>query len=297
MKLRTLWLLLVPFAILPCIAPAQESAATQESSAGKGDSLAVMSYNIRYLNNRDGEDVWGNRKEKVYETIHQADLVGLQEVVWKQLDGIRENCPDFEWYAVARDDGKQKGESTPIGWRKNAFELLEKGTFWLSPTPDNVGSKGWDAALPRIASWVRLKHKSTGNSWMILNTHFDHRGKEARKQSAQLIVDWSKKQGTKTPLVVMGDFNASQTSPPYRILASEGLDQPVLQDARGLATKEDSGPAATWNGFRQIGDSRIDHIFCAGKVSVLEFQTLNPKTDKGRFASDHMPVLAMISID
>ena len=257
------------------------------------DGITVMSYNIRYLNTRDGEDVWENRKEAVIETFEAGFIVGLQEVVWKQFDDIKSGTPKFEWYGVARDDGKQKGESAPIGWLKKQFSCVDKGTFWLSDTPDIVGSKGWDAALPRIATWVRLLNHSSNQQWVIINTHFDHRGAEARKKSGELIRKWVVEKAKGLPVVVMGDMNAKLGSAPMNALL-EGK-QRILEDARSRQGVNDKGPNSTWSGFREIVEGqRIDHILVSPNVEVVEFETMNPKTKSGRFASDHLPVWSWI---
>src|SRR3546814_18126337 len=76
-----------------------------------------------------------------------------------------------------------------LGYRPDRFSLLGSGTFWLSPTPDTP-SKGWDAALPRIATWARLKDRSAAQNFLVVNTHFDHIGEVARVESAKMIRRW-----------------------------------------------------------------------------------------------------------
>jgi len=149
-------------------------------------TLHVMTWNIRYDNPGDGENAWPHRKDWVAEIIRRekADIIGLQEVLKGQLDDLTQRLPEMVAYGVGRDDGKMKGEYAPILYRRDRFELLDKSTFWLSKTPDVSGSKDWDAALTRIASWVKLKDKQTGKVFYFINTHFDHRGAEARLQSA-----------------------------------------------------------------------------------------------------------------
>lgn len=281
--IKTTALFLLALACVPCVAESVD--------------LTVMSYNIRYLNNRDGMDVWKHRKETVCQTIQQADVVGLQEVVSKQLQEIQASTEELEWYAVGREDGKSAGESTPIGWQKSRFELLASGTFWLSPEPDRVGSRGWDAALPRIASWVKLRDKETKESFVFLNTHFDHKGAEARTESAKLIRTWVQEQTEELPVVVVGDFNSQRASQPMEALleGDSKVEKAVFADAREVAGNEDPGPNSTWNGFRQIEvGRRIDFILVKNVADVSRFETLNPKTPEDRFASDHLPVMATL---
>lgn len=287
---KTLWLVLLGLGItaaslgvMPRIADAEE--------------LKVMTYNIRYLNNRDGEDVWDNRRDKVAEVIKQADVVGLQEVVKEQLDFIRAQTPEFEWYGVGRDDGKNQGEMTPIGFRKSKIRSLERDSFWLSESPNEVGNAGWDAALPRIASWMRFEMINSRQQFLFVNTHYDHMGKVARQESSKLLRKWIETQVNEThpgiPTILLGDLNAKLTDAPLQAL----LDEPSpIKDTRTYAGIVDSGPDTTWNGFTELAPGRrIDHVLYVGPVKVLHYETLNPKTGDDRFASDHLPILVEIS--
>jgi endonuclease/exonuclease/phosphatase family metal-dependent hydrolase len=283
------------------------------------EPFQVLTYNIRYANPGDGQDKWDNRWKAVVKTIQQADLAGLQEVLAIQQDRIEEHTPGWQWLAVGRDDGHRKGEMCSVGWRSEKFVAVEQGTFWLSPSPFRVGVSGWDAALPRIASWVRLVPRAAlrkeppriqtsgaepgqpssgaGNppsipTILLINTHFDHRGAEARRQSAAWIRKWISQHRGDSQVILVGDLNAPIGSPPLNeLLAAEAADSPPLRDARGLSPKADLGPDSTWNGFREIVlGQRIDHILVLGDgLSIEDYQTLDPRTAEGRFASDHLP--------
>ncbi len=258
-------------------------------------SFDLLSYNIRYANPGDGQDVWSERRDRVAEVIRGADVAGLQEVTTGQLKDLQQRCPDFSWYAVGRTDGKQDGESCAIAFRKDRYERLEAGTFWLSPTPDVVGSKGWDAALPRIASWVRLRDRHSKADWLVVNTHLDHRGSQARHESARLIQRKLQSLAKGDPVVVTGDFNARPDSAPLQAFTAAG-DKVHLQDSRDLSDTAAEGPSGTWNGFKAIDDKvRIDYVLVGDRVRVKTHRTLNPKTAAGRFASDHLPVLVTLS--
>ncbi len=129
------------------------------------ETLNVMTWNIRLNTPSDGINAWPNRKDWVAEIIvkNKVDIAGFQEVLVEQLEDLKARLPEMDVYGVGRNDGKNAGEFTPIFFRKDRFELLDQSTFWLSMTPDKTASKGWDAALPRIASWVKLKDRQTGS--------------------------------------------------------------------------------------------------------------------------------------
>lgn len=261
------------------------------------DPLTVVTYNIRYASPNDGDDVWPNRVEAVSKFLDDFDLIGLQEVTPQQLKDLRERLIEFDFYGVGREDGKSAGEHAAIFYRRDRLKVEDKGTFWLSETPEEVGVKGWDAALPRTCTWMVLN--DSGRRLWVANTHFDHRGAKARTESAKLIrrVVHSRSEGL--PVLVMGDFNCVPGSEPYLALTDPKIaDVPPLVDAREESRTKPSGPSSTWNGFREIAADRIiDHIFVTGPIRVTEFQTLDPRTDSGRFASDHLPVAVTVEVE
>jgi endonuclease/exonuclease/phosphatase family metal-dependent hydrolase len=258
---------------------------------GEG-ALRVMSFNIRYDNPADGPNAWPHRKDWVAEIIeNNSDIVGLQEVLKRQLDDLKERLPGFEFYGVGRDDGRDAGEFVPLAWRKDRFTATETGSFWLSETPDRPGSKGWDAQLPRVSSWVRLTDQQTGKRLLIVNTHFDHRGEQARRESAHLLRRWIRDNAQGQPAILTGDLNAMPDSVPYRHITQED----ILRDAR-LAAPEPQGPESTWNGFREIVPGRrIDYVFVTEAVHVVGFKTID-ESREGRFPSDHLPIVARVRI-
>lgn len=260
----------------------------------QGDVVRVMSFNIRYDTPADGVNAWPHRKDWVAEIIdREADLAGMQEVVKHQLDGLKGRLPEFEFYGAGRDDGKEAGEFVPIAWRKERFTAAEKGVFWLSETPDVAGSKGWDAALPRVSTWARLKDSATGKTFLFVNTHFDHRGEQARRESAKLLRRWIEENAKGDPVVLTGDFNTTPKSVAYRNLAEgEGV---ALRDAR-LAVEKPEGSESTWNGFTAIVPGRrIDFVFTSGAAGATGFRTIDEMRE-GRFPSDHCPVVATVKI-
>jgi endonuclease/exonuclease/phosphatase family metal-dependent hydrolase len=197
---------------------------------------------------------------------------------------------------VGRADGKTGGEFSAIFYRKARFKSLESSTFWLSETP-NVPSKGWDAAFPRIVTWVRLRDIKTGKTFFHFNTHFDHRGERARQESAQLLLDRIRETAGNLPVVVTGDFNFTESSDGYQLLTGNNSDRFVLRDARYSSQHEHHGPTSTFNEFKAlVSGKKIDYVFVKGSIRVIQHGVLSDTWD-GRFPSDHSPVLAEIVIE
>ena len=257
--------------------------------------MNVITFNIRYNNPGDGINAWPNRIEMVSGLLdfHDPDIFGLQEALYEQITDIHKNLPEYEWFGVGRDDGKKEGEFSPIFFKKSKFILIEKGNFWLSEDCDKPGL-GWDAVCNRIVAWGKFQSKVTGKKFLVFNTHFDHRGDEARKNSAFLIRDKIKEisnnQGL--PVILTGDFNLAPESDPI------GLIKGFMKDSREVTETPPYGPVGTSNGFKWDSplNRRIDYIFVQGGIKVLKYAAISDSKDK-RYPSDHLPVFVKVQLD
>lgn len=257
----------------------------------------IMSFNIRYDEPNDKEQNWGHRKENVVRMLkfYDLDIMGFQEVLLSQLNYLKTNLDAYDVVGVGREDGMDKGEFVPIFYRKDRFKKVDTGTFWLSETPNKV-SKGWDANLERIVTWVILIDKRSDKEFIILNTHFDHRGVEARIQSAQLlkskIVDLA--QGRQ--VILTGDFNSLPESDAIRNLTNIS-DVNSLVNSNELA-KLTYGPNWTSGGFdSKPFDQRriIDYVFLKNIAVVNRYAVFTEKLNE-ICLSDHCPVFVQIEM-
>ena len=247
-------------------------------------------FNIRCISS-DDEKIgcgWDSRKERVAQYVidNKIDIVGMQEVTFKQLQYLRDYLKDYDYVGVGRTDGKEKGEFTPVFYLKDKYEALDKGNFWLSETPDVPGSKGWDAAIERVASYVKLKDKATGRIFMAINTHYDHVGVTARKESAKLIMKKIQEIVGSNPAVVTGDFNIEESDEAYKTMVTDAFK---MNDAYHM-TAHHTGAPYTFQSFCRISPlqaPKIDFIFITPNVKVLQshIERENPK----RQLSDHNP--------
>lgn len=281
------WLALILAALLALPIAAKERA----------DRYSAMTYNIRLDIASDGDNGWPHRRAALTSLIayYAPDLVGMQEVLLHQKQAVEADLPGYTFVGAGRDDGRDKGEFSPLGFRRDRFALVASGTFWLSPSPD-VPGKGWDAAYPRVATWARLKDKGARRSLLVVNTHMDHVGTTARLESARQIRRWmaaNRRAGESA--VLMGDFNSPVDSAPYSAITEAG--DGALSDTLTISRTPHFGPRGTFTGFRieQNDASPIDHIFVGDGVAVLRHATLTQHTG-GKLPSDHYPVLADLCI-
>ena len=264
------------------------------------EPVRVMSFNIRYGTANDGVNHWDRRREFLRDTIRafDPDLLGTQETLGFQRDWLREQLPGYGVLGVGRDDGRDQGEMMALYYREARFEKLDGGHFWLSETPENVGSKSWDSSLPRMVTWVRLKDRQAPQTRPILffNTHFDHRGTEARARSAALIRRRLLEQGKQDSLVVTGDFNDGDGGEPHRQLFAEleGTPSPVVDTFR-VKHPQPEPNEGTFTEFlvKNSGGPRIDWI-AASRDWQIEAAAIDRTAREGRTPSDHFPVTATL---
>lgn len=254
-----------------------------------------MSYNIRYKNTIDSINNWDDRKENVAALIryHGADVIGVQEAQPDQMGDLEKLLPDFAWYGVPRVEGKS-GEYTAIFYRKDRFDRLDAGTFWMSETPNVKESKSWDAFYPRTASWCKLKDKKSKKTFFFFNTHFDHRGRVARVKSAETIRQQISLLAKNSPVIITGDFNATPDSEPYQKITEDKK----FTDALQVSETPHYGPVNTSSGFfvrREPNRAKIDYIFVNDRIRVLQHATITDQQE-GRYYSDHLPVAALIEL-
>lgn len=259
--------------------------------------LNVMSFNIRYDNPEDDENNWKYRKDVAAQIVKEEDidLLGTQEVLENQREDLMKRLSDYEVRGVGREDSIHKGEHSTIFYKKSRFKELDNGNFWLSETPDTV-SIGWDAALERIATWVKLRDKKTGKEFLFMNTHLDNVGKKARRKSADILLNHAWRISDGDPIILSGDFNGNPDSAPYRIITNED-NKKRLRDSRKSA-KDVEGAEGTFHDFGNIPiekRSRIDFIFIGDQVEILKYESMPEKLDS-IYLSDHIPIVAHLRL-
>ena len=272
--------------------------------------VRVLSYNVRYDNRHDVHDAWHERRDGVTDVVrfHRPDVVAFQEVLPNQRRDLRDRLAAYTFVGRGREPDDE-GESCPIGVRTDRWVVADHGTFWLSPTPDEPSS-GWDAAHPRIATWAQIRPASRDvadtASFLVANTHFDHVSARARVESARLLGERvpsiaadaaSERAGTDDtgvtpPIVLVGDLNCTPGSEPHTVVTDS-----TLRDAAADAAVR-HGPQTSLTDYATlIENRRIDHVLVSPTVDVEAFGTLTDRDDRGRYPSDHLPVLTRLRLE
>lgn len=249
--------------------------------------MEIASYNLRMETEDDGLNAWQYRKDKINALIrfHDFDIIGTQEGFQSQLQDIC-RLSNYGYVGVGRDDGKNAGEHSAIIYKKDRFEVLEKGNFWLSETP-NIPGKGWDAiCCNRICSWAKFKEKTTNLIFYFFNVHFDHQGVIARQESGKLMIKKIKEIAGNFPVISTGDYNSTPDTEQVKLLSE------FLNDSFTITLMPPYGPKGTFNSrFKNpISDKRIDYIFLSDQFEVLKYAHLTDN-DGEYYPSDHIPVV------
>lgn len=264
----------------------------------------VMSFNICWDKKEQCSNCWSSRKQIVASMIrfHRVDLVGLQEPYYDQMVDLEELLPEFGWYGVGLEDGQKKGLFDAIMYRKDRYKLLDKDSFFLSPTPQKP-SKGWNAKYKRGVTWGFFEDLLTHRRFFFFNTHFDYHSKDARDGSAHLLRQKILELTQNELFIVTGDFNLFPElggGDTYQML-TENCSEPdlaVMVDAQYTSKFPHHGPTGTWSGFIESGQPGIkpDCIFVHPNIDVLSHGILADTFDGNKYPSDHLPVVADLNL-
>ncbi len=275
----------------------RSTSSTVRFSSDRADIIKVMSFNIRVDTFLDGFNCWGNRKQIVFDTLadNAPDVIGLQEALDHQVGQIQQALPQYANYAVGRNDGKQKGESCAIFYRKDRFDLDDCGTFWFSDTPARPGSKDWGNLWPRICTWVHLTQRDTRTGFYLYNVHLDVFSQNSREKSVELLAKRVTSRKTADPFVVVGDFNMGLENPAMRYLQNADAQTPYPRMADAWQSVHPGMPAGgTHHSFRGgTSGPEIDHIPVGSGALALQAK-IDRRHVNGRYPSDHFPVIAEI---
>lgn len=259
------------------------------------EPIVVMAYNLRFAS-LQGPNAWPDRRPLMSDCLRELmpDLIGTQEGVYHQLKNLAADLPEYAWIGLGRDGGS-RGEFMAVFYRRERFEPLEYDHFWLSDTPEVIGSTTWGNSNRRMVTWVRFQDRVTNQEFYFMNTHFDHQIQEAREKSAQLIRERVAKLNPELPVILVGDFNAvAGANPAYDTLVGDGYFADTWETA---AERKGDPTVNTFNGFRPAvrESKRIDWILTRGEVQTSATQIIECARD-GQYPSDHFPVVAWMRL-
>jgi endonuclease/exonuclease/phosphatase family metal-dependent hydrolase len=254
--------------------------------------LRVMTYNLRYASPQE-PNAWPDRRPMMQALITREapDVFGTQEGLYLQLRDLAADLPAYDWIGLGRAGGSSD-EFAAVFYRRDRLEPLAFDHFWLSDTPNVVGSITWGHTYRRMVTWVRFRDRGTGRVFEFWNTHFDHQVEEARQKSAALLRDRIAKTDPALPLLLVGDFNcAGGRSRAYEILTQEA----GLTDTWVAAPKRLNEDLNSFNDFkpgRHEGE-RIDWILARRPAAVTQAAVVS-YDEHAQYPSDHFPVTATV---
>ncbi|MBK3578667.1 endonuclease/exonuclease/phosphatase family protein [Streptomyces sp. MBT65] len=256
--------------------------------------LDVMTFNLRYADTAEPNS-WKVRRPVMRDLLLRAapDIIGTQEGLYAQLQDIKQDlAPHYDWIGGGRKGGSFD-EETAIFYDTRRLAPIEYDQFWLSDTPNVIGSNTWGGAHARIATWIRFRDLGDEErQFYVLNTHLDNASQYARERAATLIAERLARLDRSLPIVVTGDFNtAAYTTSVYATMLGAGLrDTWDAAAARGQLY-------GSFHGYRALvpGGPRIDWILVTPGVTVRR-TALDTFSENSQFPSDHLPVTSTITL-
>jgi endonuclease/exonuclease/phosphatase family metal-dependent hydrolase len=262
--------------------------------------LKVMTFNLRTIAVKDGDNIWANRVGRVAAAIkqHRPLVFGTQEGHLSMLQDLEPHLPGYAWLGEGREVGRS-GEHCAIFYRKDELEAVEQGQFWLSEQPDEPGSKGWDTMCPRICTWARFRHvQAPHRQFVFFNTHLDHKGQEARRRGIAMVWRAIRKErdASGLPILLSGDFNSQPQSEVVRFmrgqLTLEG-ETMAMTDAYSVYPEPIGRTSHPFSGDAE--GNPIDYIFTTPDI-VIRSVIIDRGQYEGGYPSDHYPVIAEVTL-
>lgn len=254
------------------------------------NELRVMSCNVRCIAPTDlGKKSWFYRADLIVKGIqdNQPGVIGFQEVTKWQYSYLVDCLSVYDSIITYRDDAFNS-EGCPIFYRSDIYTLIDKGSFWLSETPD-VMSKDWGAAHYRICSYAILKDNATETEFVVFNTHLDHVSDEARINGINVVLDKIKEFGG-IPAVLMGDLNAEEDSQTYMSATENFLDVKYqTENTMTSCTFQDWG--------KQLDKNCIDYIMISKTGFKVNSYKVLTETYDGVYPSDHFSLVSSLSFE
>lgn len=267
--------------------------------------MGVMTFNIRFGTADDGPNHWRHRYQRVFGVVRKyaPDILCVQEALRFQLDELRAEFPNYDEFGVGRDDGRQTGEFAAVLFDRQRVQRLDGGTFWFSDTPEVICSTSWGNTICRICTWARFRDLASGKAFYVFNVHFDHASAPSRLRSAKLLIERIRARTSSDPVIVTGDFNTGEGSPPIEALIDADIAAGRhaggggrLRDTFRLVHPEATA-AGTFGGWVGRTDgSKIDYVFVVEGVFEVLDADIAHDVEEGAYPSDHFPVWAKLRI-
>lgn len=263
-------------------------------------SLNVSSYNMLFTFEKghksytvEREKKWHKRKDTILQMVklQNIDICGTQELRKLQIDYL---FPDDTYnYVIAPKeyDPQQRLMNNLILYKRDRFEVLENGFFWL------ISYRKW-----RHCIWAKFKDKQSGLSFYVFNVHFPvtrEAGEEGKLVASKTLIENIKKIANDQTVILTGDFNSVETTPQIKYIKQSGF-----ADTKEISKTKPEGVNFTYNYYstryrpKESEDSKklhIDFIFTSKDIEVETFKIV-PDCINGVLPSDHNPLIAKIKI-
>lgn len=249
------------------------------------NKFKAMTFNIRRDSYTDGDNNWMYRKESCVRMIKDQypDFICMQEVMPHQFKyfiskiGNMYNYHSAEIVTCHRLDKTIlfPSEGNVIFYNKYKYELIDKGSFWLTEKYNKFG-RSFGNKTPMNCVWVKLKNSSTGKYIKVFATHLDFG--DLQKPSVEIINNMVHE--SIDNVYICGDMNTNYDSNNLKL-----LNDNFYNSGNNIT---DITPMGTFNGFNCRQNKIIDMIF--NNVENYKCEVLTDGYGV-EFLSDHYPVI------
>jgi endonuclease/exonuclease/phosphatase family metal-dependent hydrolase len=271
-------------------------------------SFKVGTYNIRFAgaSGDTGWKDWSQRKTYVAQTItsYDYDIIGLNEcrgaVQLADMQDMLGDTFDFVLYS----DLQYPGSYNPILYKKDKFNLLNSGVFFLNANDLTKPFISWDnSGNYRFTVYAKLQVKQTGEILYYFQTHLDHYGETARNEQSRINMEQVRKIAGSYPTIVCGDHNATKSRIPfYNMMLSYMQDSRNVAETKinissgdGTLSKRTVNGKIVWDPAYK-SSSRLDYIWIRGMIAS-EYRHIDDTFGNAECPSDHIAIQATVTLN
>lgn len=216
-----------------------------------------------------------------------ADSIGVQEARPGWVKQFDRQLTGYDHIGVSAD-GERPSEhtfGTYIYYKKDKYNVVDSGTFWLSKTPDVPSKYGDTVDCNRTCCWVILEDKQTGFRYVHMNSHLDWMDPDANAYQVEMIrrqIRVFEEMGL--PVFATGDYNADEGTRSYQLM----LQEASIGDAKyQTEDRNNIGTYPSYGEYDVTKEKPIDFCFVTKNLmQVNKYRVVDEKYED-KYVSDH----------
>ena len=206
--------------------------------------LSTMTFNIYHWDKTEPHVL----RVKTVLKENKPDVIGFQEITQEWIGWLMEDTEISSLYGyVGKERGDYTKEWTAIFYRKDMFDLIKTETKWMYGEDGSFGSDTVGGLINsmdeytgdrgkiyyRIYTYAILERKMDSKQIVFINTHLEVGGQtsaqypganDVKNKQIEYVLNFAKAmQAQGYPVVLTGDFNASEGIPAFEKILAAGF--------------------------------------------------------------------------